>query len=188
MTDVIAARTLRPDMPFALAASETLAAQLATVHVWARFLPQADRAHEHHQMRIAVKQLRYGLDAFVGVLSAEALACVPDLKAIQEALGDLHDCDVLFQSIEAALFPMRGTGKRRGNEAKRARAQRQRTSLESLLSVTAAERDAQHQRSLTIWQGFEARAAFAPLDRAISALARLPSPAAAQSPSEETAS
>ncbi len=188
MTDVIAARTLRPDMPFALAASETLAAQLATVRVWARFLPQVDRPHEHHQMRIAVKRLRYSLDAFAGVLPPDALACVPDLKAIQEALGVLHDGDVLFQSIEATLVPMRSERKRRGNEGARARAQRQRTSLESLLSTTAAERDAQHRRALDIWQTLDARAAFAPLDRAVISLARSPSSATAQPSSEESPS
>ncbi|MBA3827097.1 MAG: CHAD domain-containing protein [Ktedonobacterales bacterium] len=188
MTDVIAARTLRPDMPFALAASETLAAQLATVRVWARFLPQADRPHEHHQMRIAIKRLRYGIDAFANVLPADALACVPALKSIQDALGELHDSDVLFASIEATLFPMQSGRKRRGNEAKRARAQRQRTSLESLLSITAAERDAHHTRTLAIWQTLIASAALAPLDHAVIALAQLPSSAATQPRTEESSS
>ena len=185
MTAVIAAHTLRPDMPFALAASETLAAQLATVRVWARFLPEADRPHEHHQLRIAVKRLRYSLDAFAEVLPAETRDNLPDLKAIQDTLGILHDQDVLFQSIEAALVPVRGERKRRGNEAARARVQRQRTSLESLLSATAAERDAQHRHALDLWQALEARAAFAPLDRAVILLAQLPSTATAHASSEE---
>jgi CHAD domain-containing protein len=187
MTDVIAARTLRPDMPFALAASETLSALLATVRVWARFLPEADRPNEHHQLRITIKQLRYSLDAFAEVLPTDALDCIPDLKRMQEALGVLHDSDVLFQSIEAALVPVRGERKQRGNEAKRARAGRQRTSLESLLSVTAAERDAQHHRALELWRDLDARAAFAPLDRAVISLAQVPSPAPDQPPSEEIA-
>jgi CHAD domain-containing protein len=188
MTDVIAARTLRPDMPFTLAASETLAAQLATVRVWARFLPQADRPHEHHQMRIAIKQLRYSLDAFEQVLPEDALACVKDLKAIQDALGVLHDSDVLFQTIEETLVPMHSSHKRHGNEAARAHAQRERTSLESLLSATAAERDAQHRHALNLWQELESRAAFVPLDRAVISLAQLPSPTTAQPSSEEHSS
>ena len=188
MTDSIAARSLRPDMPFALAASETLAAQLAAMRVWERFLPQADRPHEHHLLRIAIKRLRYSLDAFAEVLPAEATECVPDLKRIQDALGVLHDQDVLFQSIEDALAPDKGGGKRKrkGNEARRARAARQRASLESLLSATAAARDAQHRRSLDLWNELNTRAIFAPLDRAVISLVRLSSPAAAMPSSEES--
>ena len=70
MSNNSASRTLRPDMSFGLAAHETLAAQLATLFVWAAFLATPDRVHEHHQMRIAAKQLRYGLDAFADVLPA----------------------------------------------------------------------------------------------------------------------
>ena len=89
MSNSIASRALRPDMPFALAAHETLNAHLATLFVWSAFLRQADCVHEHHQMRIASKRLRYSLDAFAEVLPAGTERCLDDLKALQTAKADL---------------------------------------------------------------------------------------------------
>jgi CHAD domain-containing protein len=179
MPEIIPSRALRPDMPFALAAHEALADHLAAVHVWAAFLPQPDRAHEHHQMRIAAKRLRYALEAFAGVLPPAAMGCMDDLKALQAALGTLHDLDALFVSIEDAMIqgkPMPGS---RRNEAARTRRARQRHSLDTLLSAVAAERDAQHRRCLDLWQDLVARDAFAPLRHALATLTAPPRDGAA---------
>ena len=165
--------TLRPDMPFGLAAHETLSAQLATLFVWSAFLATADRVHEHHQMRIAAKQLRYGLDAFAEVLPASIASVLDDIKALQVTLGNLHDLDTLFLSIEDAMIQGTSRKKRKRNEAIRARQARQRISLEKLVSATAAERDVQHRRCLALWRDLVARDAFAPLQRALSNLAAL---------------
>lgn len=178
MPEIIPARALRPDMPFALAAYEALAGHLAAVYVWATFLPQPDRAHEHHQMRIAAKRLRYALDAFAGVLPPEVAACVVDLKQLQAALGTLHDLDTLFMSVEDAMMQAKPTPHRPRNEANRARKARRRASLETLLSTVAAERDAQHQQCQAAWHDIQTRDAFAPLRRALQTLAATPTAAA----------
>jgi CHAD domain-containing protein len=174
MPEIIPARALRPDMPFALAAYEALAGHLAAVYVWATFLPQPDRAHEHHQMRIAAKRLRYALDAFAGVLPPEAEACAADLKQLQATLGTLHDLDTLFVSVEDAMIQARPGPHRPRNEASRSRKARRRISLETLLSTVAAERDAQHQQCQTVWHNIQTRDAFAPLLRALHTLAATP--------------
>jgi CHAD domain-containing protein len=161
-------------MPFAAAARETLHSQLAALFVWAAFLPQPDRAHEHHQMRIAVKRLRYTLDLFGEILPAPALGCLDDLKRLQEELGALHDLDTLFLSIEDAMLHETPATSTKRYEVKRARLAQQRTSLEALLSATAAERDAQHQRSLNLWQETLAHDAFAPLQATLHALDAVP--------------
>jgi CHAD domain-containing protein len=178
MPEIIPARALRPDMPFALAAYEALASHLAAVYVWATFLPQPDRAHEHHQMRIAAKRLRYVLDAFAGVLPPDAEACAADLKQLQTALGTLHDLDTLFISVEDAMIQVKPAPHRPHNEARRARTARRRASLDTLLSTIAAERDALHQQCLAVWRDIQTRDAFAPLRRALHTLATTPTAAA----------
>ncbi len=174
MPDSIPSRALRPDMPFAQAAAEALAGHLATLHVWANFLSQPDRAHEHHQMRIAAKRLRYALDAFAGVLPEEATACIAELKALQDELGKLHDLDALFLTVEQAMIQKKTAHGKHRNEADRTRTARQRVSLETLLSAIAAERDAQHRRCMERWADVLRRDAFAPLRRAIDDLAAQP--------------
>ena len=182
MSNNSASRTLRPDMPFVVAAHDTLAAQLATLFVWSVFLAAPDRILEHHQMRIAAKQLRYGLDAFAEVLPASIASALDDLKALQVALGNLHDLDTLFLSIERAMIQDTSHKKRKRNEAIRARKARQRISLETLLSATAAERDAQQQRCLAMWRDLVGRDAFAPLQRTLLDLAALATVPAAPTP------
>ena len=101
-------------------------------------------------------------------------------------LGNLHDFDTLFFSIERAMIQDTSHKKRKRNEAIRARKARQRISLETLLSVTAAERDAQHRRCLALWHDLMHRDAFAPLQRALSTLAALaPVPTAPTPPMAE---
>lgn len=171
MSNSIASRTLRPDMPYALAAHEALAAQLATLFVWSAFLSKNDHIVEHHQMRIAAKRLRYSLDAFADILPPIALSCVDDLKALQAELGTLHDLDTLYLSVESAMINGTAKKKRKRNEAIRTKQAKQRASLELLLSATAAERDAQQRRCQDLWQRLLQREAFAPLQRALIILA-----------------
>jgi putative phosphoesterase len=60
------------------------------------------RSDEHHAMRIAAKQLRYTLETFAPLydgLKAELKA----IKRLQEALGQLHDCDVWIVQLPQFL-------------------------------------------------------------------------------------
>jgi CHAD domain-containing protein len=67
----------------------------------ARALDDPADAHGHHQMRIAAKKLRYTLEisdrAYEGRLADFIAGC----KQMQSLLGDVHDCDVWVQEIEA---------------------------------------------------------------------------------------
>jgi CHAD domain-containing protein len=66
-------------------------------------VPAADATTQHHEMRIAAKQLRYTLEIFAP-LDAEALR--PALRAtkqLQELLGELHDCDVWAATLPRFL-------------------------------------------------------------------------------------
>ena len=56
-----------------------------------------------HDLRIGIKRLRYTIENFLPALDE---ACGRDLKALQDALGDVHDLDVLWQAAVALkVFP-----------------------------------------------------------------------------------
>ena len=165
MTQTLPIRGLHPSLPFLSAMREIVVSQIATVSIWATFLPMPDHAHEHHQMRIAVKQLRYSLDMADAVLSDDVRAIIKDLKSVQESLGELHDLDVLFLSVEQSLFALdqsKVSGKR--HEARQARLAAKKASLEALLSSVADARDHTHQKCVALWKDAQARDVFAPLN------------------------
>jgi len=61
-----------------------------------------------HELRIAAKRLRYTLELFHETFGDEGERQIERVKAIQEALGDLHDCDVRIAIIEDELVALAG--------------------------------------------------------------------------------
>lgn len=62
-------------------------------------LALADKQYDRHRLRLLVKRLRYGVDAYpqLSLLTPEAVTC---LKTTQSALGDWHDRFVWCQQAE----------------------------------------------------------------------------------------
>ncbi len=57
-----------------------------------------------HNLRIAAKRLRYTLELFAPVLEPEGVArLMSRVTEIQERIGAIHDCDVLFPLIQDTL-------------------------------------------------------------------------------------
>lgn len=79
-------------------------ARLTEMYVWAQYMRDERRAGEQHQLRIAAKRLRYTLELFREFLPEQANDAIKDLKGLQDALGLLHDCDVLLAILRSALF------------------------------------------------------------------------------------
>ncbi|MHC8360898.1 CHAD domain-containing protein [Pseudomonas sp. LS2P72] len=50
-----------------------------------------DPAHDRHRLRLLIKRVRYGIEAYPE-LDRLPKAAMPHLKAAQSALGDWHDC------------------------------------------------------------------------------------------------
>jgi CHAD domain-containing protein len=58
------------------------------------FMPRAaSEADALHDMRIAAKRLRYVLEVTHGCFGPYARTAVKQVKAIQDVLGEIHDCD-----------------------------------------------------------------------------------------------
>lgn len=76
----------------------------------------------HHKMRIVAKRLRYALETYGGLCGNESCAdastikhlrevveiseYVSAIKRLQEILGEMHDCDVLIESVDEYECPV----------------------------------------------------------------------------------
>ncbi len=95
---------IRPQSTVGENARRIIRARLAELSIWAQYVQDEQRAREQHQLRIAAKRLRYTLELFKDYLPEQASDAIKDLKGVQDALGLLHDCDVLIVILRSALF------------------------------------------------------------------------------------
>jgi hypothetical protein len=62
---------------------------------------------ELHDMRIAAKRLRYVLEMTAPALGPAATVAAKDAKKLQDALGEIHDCDEFVPRVEAHIARLR---------------------------------------------------------------------------------
>lgn len=87
------------DAPVLDNARRLLAVRIAEFYAFAPIISHPALSRELHEMRIAAKRLRYTLELFQPWLGAESEPLIDRLKAVQEALGALHDHDVRIDVI-----------------------------------------------------------------------------------------
>ena len=64
-------------------------------------LARPDDQEGHHAMRIAAKRLRYTLEIAQPLYPKKLDEAVVEIKKIQTLLGDVHDCDVWIEHLDA---------------------------------------------------------------------------------------
>lgn len=104
---------------------------------------------EHHATRIAAKKLRYTLEVYAPVYRLNLQKPISRVKAIQEILGDLHDCDVWIDTITSLLLRER-SHLRSDNEEKRPDT-RTLSSLKLFLAKREKERMALYRHFVRYW-------------------------------------
>jgi putative phosphoesterase len=67
--------------------------------VMEEYVHQENEILKHHQMRIRAKWLRYTMEAFSPLYKSKLVNEIMTIKAFQDVLGEMHDCDVWIDSI-----------------------------------------------------------------------------------------
>jgi len=103
-----AVRGLDPDAPVSVNARGILRVRIAEFYHYEPIVGDDRATPELHQLRIAAKRLRYTLELFANVFGESGQTQIDRVKAVQEVLGNLHDCDVRIGMIEDELVELAG--------------------------------------------------------------------------------
>jgi CHAD domain-containing protein len=100
-------KKLDPGAPLIDNAARIIPVRLAELRSFAPAALDSRRSTEQHDMRIAAKRLRYVLEATELCFGKPAVGARRRAKAIQDVLGELHDCDVILPRIESHAARLR---------------------------------------------------------------------------------
>jgi len=160
--------------------------RLEEMETWGRYAHDPQRSDELHDLRIAAKRLRYTLEIFADVLPEERESAIKEVTQIQEALGSLHDSDVMIALLRLCLEQQQNDNGKTHSNGKRAVAvaaqqkigthlianvelvtyllnahsapsQAQRNGLERLLRDTQRQREEHYQTFRAHWDQLQER-------------------------------
>jgi CHAD domain-containing protein len=83
--------------------SEHILSRVKDLLAWEYSLEEEEDAHGHHQLRIAAKKLRYTLEICDPAYQGELAPYIKSVKHVQSLLGDIHDCDVWVEYVDAFI-------------------------------------------------------------------------------------
>jgi CHAD domain-containing protein len=92
--------------------------RLSTLLAFEPWVSHPEAVAEHHATRIAAKKLRYTLEVYAPLYRLNLQKPISRVKAVQEILGDIHDCDVWIDVVTRLLLRERSR-LRSENEIKR---------------------------------------------------------------------
>lgn len=123
--------------------------RLCTLLAFEPWVSHPEAVAEHHATRIAAKKLRYTLEVYAPVYKLNLKKPISRVKALQEILGDLHDCDVWIDSITRLLLHERSI-LRTQNDEKRPDTYTL-SSMKLFLSERERERKQLYRRFVRYW-------------------------------------
>ena len=94
---------LRPGTRLGGAARRIAAQRIADMLQFDEAVRDPANIRELHDLRIAAKRLRYTLEVLGSALGPVALAVENEARALQDVLGEVHDCDVLAPRLRKEL-------------------------------------------------------------------------------------
>jgi hypothetical protein len=92
-------RDIDPHAPVLDNARRVLAVRIAEFYSYETIIPHPELSEALHDLRISAKRLRYTLELFRPQFGKVGERQIERVKAIQEALGTLHDHDVRIELI-----------------------------------------------------------------------------------------
>lgn len=110
ITGIDPARRLRPN------ARRILAVRIDEIWSFDPAVLSPGNVRELHDMRIACKRLRYLLEIFRRAFPTALQPFIEQIGALQDLLGDIHDCDVQIPMLQAHLDRLDQDDRRRAAE------------------------------------------------------------------------
>ena len=123
------------NQPFYASAAAVFEVRIRELWDWARHLPHADRVQELHDMRIAAKRLRYGIEFYEPCFNSDMTGLLEQFRQLQDLLGDVHDYDVWQVMLRRRL----ASGE----------------TLDQLLDDLSDVRDARYRELVAFWERLE---------------------------------
>ena len=170
---------LDPGAPLADAAERIVRVRLDELH---SFVPAAlDPAEVEalHDLRIAAKRLRYVLEVTAPCFGPYAAVAARRAKAVQDVIGEVHDCDVMLPRVAAEIETLRAADAAalralagdaqslHPGLAARAPGRRAYRGLEALGVHLRVRRGLEHERFLALWEKLAREGFRAQLERAV---------------------
>jgi CHAD domain-containing protein len=84
-------------------AGQAIRARLEELLALESCVERPESADEHHAMRIAAKRLRYALEVLQPLYGKPLARYIAAARGAQQTLGELHDCDVWVEFLDAFL-------------------------------------------------------------------------------------
>jgi CHAD domain-containing protein len=172
-------KALDPDGPLDANLRRIVAVRLAEVRSFGKAVLDPNAVEALHDMRIAAKRVRYVLELGEPVLGPEAGRGAKRARALQDVLGEIHDCDegiprvleLIDRLREEDVAAMTGSADPEASDLdpatlRSARNRRKYPGLESLVSYMRARRAVLYAEFLRDWAKFERAGIGASLDGA----------------------
>jgi len=97
------AENLPPSPALFQHAQQHILARLEELHAFRACLADPEDYEQHHAMRIAAKRLRYTMEIYRPVYAGRSDGAIDAVKQLQTLLGEIHDCDVWVEQLDAML-------------------------------------------------------------------------------------
>jgi CHAD domain-containing protein len=98
---------LRPGSRLGGAAQRIAAQRVADMLQFDEAVRDPANIRELHDLRIAAKRLRYTLEVLGDALGPSSAIAEDEAKALQDVLGEVHDCDVLIPLVDEHVGRLR---------------------------------------------------------------------------------
>jgi putative phosphoesterase len=87
-------------------ADDRISTRLNNVLALDRFVRDEGATEKHHELRIAIKGLRYTMEIFSALYKRGLNDQISLMKRFQDLLGEMHDCDVWIQEFNVEMENM----------------------------------------------------------------------------------
>jgi putative phosphoesterase len=126
----------------------------------------------HHEMRIYAKKLRYTMEHFAPLYPSKLTEEIETVKAFQDVLGEMHDCDVWIDYVPKFIEETKAKAQPKKNKkVNRARIEQE---LLSFLTYMRQKRKENYSRFVHLWDETQKRAFFDQLRRTTSVGLNMP--------------